>query len=252
MAKPVALQLYSVRDLCAKDFRGTLRKVAAIGYKGVEFAGLHGADAKEVAKWLKDLGLKASSAHVPLATKDNIKQLVSDAEALGYTRLVSGLGPNDLKTDEDIKQAAARFSDAARLLKRYGLSLGYHNHWWEFDRVNDHVVYDLFFTYVSKDVFSQLDVYWCAFGKSFPPRVLEKWGKRIPLLHIKDGTLEPNTPHTAVGSGLLNMHNIINAADPKTVEWLIVELDSCSTDMMKAVQQSYKYLVAQKLGKGNK
>ena len=252
MIKPLSIQLYTVRDLCAKDFRGTIRKIGNIGYKGVEFAGLHGADPKEVAKWVKNLGLKVSSTHGPLATRENVQKVVEEAGILGYKRIVSGLGPNDFKTEDDIKRAAGRFSEAARLLKRHGLSMGYHNHWWEFDKIGERTVYELFFDAASKDVFSQLDVYWAAYGGANPARILAACGKRIPLLHIKDGTLERNAPHTAVGSGLLNMHTIINAADPKTVEWMIVELDNCGTDMMTAVKKSYKYLTSQKLAKGNK
>ena len=250
--KPISIQLYTVRDLCAKDFRGTVKKIANIGYKGVEFAGLHGTAPAGVAKWLKDFGLKVSSAHVALATTENVNQLADEANTLGYTRLISGLGPNDFKTEDDIKRSAARFSDAAELLKPHGLTMGYHNHWWEFDKIGEKTVYELFLTAASPAVFSQLDVYWAAFGRANPARMLVQFGARIPLLHIKDGTLEPNVPHTAVGSGLLNMHTIIGAADPKVVEWVIVELDNCATDMMEAARKSYKYLTSEKLAKGNK
>ncbi|HUS59039.1 MAG TPA: sugar phosphate isomerase/epimerase [Planctomycetota bacterium] len=250
--KPISIQLYSVRDLCAKDFRGTIKKIAGIGYKGVEFAGLHDASAKDVAGWLKAFGIKASSAHMALVTKENVNQVVDDAATLGIKRIVSGLGPNDLKTEDDVKRAAQRFSEAAKLLKPHGMTMGYHNHWWEFDKIGDKTAYELFFAAASADVFSQLDVYWAAYGKAFPPKVLADHAKRVPLLHIKDGTLEINAPHTAVGSGLLNMHNIVAAADAKTLEWVIVELDSCATDMMAAVKKSYKYLTTEKLAKGNK
>ena len=82
--------------------------------------------------------------------------------------------------------------------------------------------------------------------RSSPPQA------RLPLLHIKDGTLEKDAPHVAVGSGKLDMPAIIGAADPNVLEWLMVELDNCATDMTEAVRQSYAYLTGQGLGAGNK
>jgi sugar phosphate isomerase/epimerase len=75
---------------------------------------------------------------------------------------------------------------------------------------------------------------------------------RLPILHIKDGMLEKDGPMTAVGSGKLDMPAIIGAADPTVLEWLVVELDRCATDMMEAVRQSYAYLTAQGLATGTK
>jgi sugar phosphate isomerase/epimerase len=251
MAKPVALQLYSVRDYCKDDFCGTLKKVAEIGYKGVEFAGLYGHSAEEVAGWVKDLGLEVASSHVAFPTKENVNQLVDELKTLGSKYLITGFGPDDFKTVDQCKRVAERFEEAAALLKGTGITLGAHNHWWEFLPVDGQIPHDILME-GAPSIVAELDVYWTAYAKADPAKVVAAKKSRIPLLHIKDGTLEEGKPHTAVGAGVLDMPAIIGAADPNVLEWLIVELDSCETDMMEAVEQSYRYLTSSGLGFGNK
>ncbi len=81
MAKPVAVQLYSLREEAKKDFAAVLKRVAAMGYQGVEYAGLHGMSAPEVGRLVQDLGLKSTSAHAPMPTRENIQQIAADAAA---------------------------------------------------------------------------------------------------------------------------------------------------------------------------
>jgi sugar phosphate isomerase/epimerase len=239
---PISIQLYTVREAAAKDFFGVLKQIAEIGYVGVESAGLHGKTPKEVRKVLDDLGLKMSSAHVGLPTKETLNEAVDTAKTLGYSILVTGYGPDQFKTADSIKAAAAKFQEGAALLKPHGLKLGYHNHWWEFDKVDGKLGYDIFMA-EAKDVLGQLDIYWATnFGAVNTPDVIKRYGKRVPLLHVKDGPLVKDQPHTAVGSGKVNIPACVKAADPQALQWLIVELDACATDMMEAVRQSYKYL----------
>lgn len=252
--KPIALQLYSLRaDVYpgGNDLPGVLKTVAEIGYKGVEFAGLGANDPKEIAKIVSDLGLQISSSHAGLATPETVQQIADTEAALGNTRVVSGFGPDAFQTVDSTKEAAAKFNKAAELLKPYAMSFGIHNHWWEFFTLDGQYVYDILMA-EAPDIFSELDVYWCAYGKADPVATIKKYGSRLPLLHIKDGTLKENNPHTAVGSGVLPMPEIIGAADPNVTDWLIVELDSCATDMLEAVKQSYKYLTSTGLAAGNK
>ena len=250
--KPISIQLYTVRELAAQDFPGTLRAIADIGYKGVEFAGLHGHDPKEIAKLIADLGMKVSSSHAGLPTPETVGGIVETEATLGNTRIIGGFGPNDFKTVEDVKQAAGKFQLAAELLKPHGMTFGFHNHWWEFFTLDGKYVYDILMA-EAPDIFSELDVYWCAFGKADPVAIVGKYKSRLPVLHIKDGMLEEGKHvHTAVGSGLLDMPAIVGAADPNVLKWLIVELDACKADMMEAVRKSYGYLKSSGLGEGNK
>ena len=249
MSKPISIQLYTVRDLCAQDFFGTLEEIAKIGYIGVEFAGLHGKSPQDVAAKVKSLGLKVSSSHVGLPTSETVNQMVDIEKVLGNNLLITGFGPDDFKTVELCKRSAAQFQEAAQLVKERGLRFGVHNHWWEFHKVDGRLAYDILME-EAPDLHSELDIYWVAFGGADPVDIVRRYKSRIPVLHVKDGPLEPDKPHTAVGKGKVPVPAVINAADPSVLEWLIVELDSCGTDMMEAVRDSYTYLTSTGLASG--
>ena len=149
-------QLYTVRDLSAEDFPATLRAIAEIGYKGVEFAGLHGHDPKEIGRMIADLGMKCSSSHTALPVKENVAEMADIEAALSNTRLISGFGPDDFKTPDAVKRAAEKFTTAAELLKPYNMQFGFHNHWWEFDSIEGRYIYDILMAEAPK-AFSELE-----------------------------------------------------------------------------------------------
>lgn len=247
--KPIALQLYTLRKAANADFPSVLRRVAEIGYRGVESVGLFGHNPAEIAGILKDLGLEVCSSHITMPNRENVQQIVETEQALGNTRVISGFGPNHFKTLDDCKVAAASFNEAAELLKPYGIDFGIHNHWWEFETVDGTLVYDVLMR-ECPSIFGEIDVYWAAYAGCDPAEVVTTYKSRTPLLHIKDGTLKKDAPHLPVGSGVLNIPSIINAADPDTLKWLIVELDEYSGDMFEAVKQSYDYLTSHDLAEG--
>jgi len=248
---PISIQLYSVREAMAKDFTGVLKQIAAMGYVGVEFAGLHGKTPKEARALIDDLGLAVSSTHGPMPTPENVNEIIDTAKILGYTRHISGFGPPQFETKEKALEAAAIVEKAAALLKGTGITLGVHNHWWEFDKSFDGLYpYDVFMK-AAPSAFGELDTYWVTVGGADPVAVIKKYGKRLPLLHIKDGPANKELAMTAVGGGKLDWPSIIGAA-PATLEWLVVELDRCDTDMIEAVAQSYRYLTSKGLAKGRK
>jgi sugar phosphate isomerase/epimerase len=242
---PISVQLYSVREEAAKDFVGVLKKIASFGYVGVEFAGLHGMAPKDLRKVIDDLGLQVSSTHGDMPTPENVNEIVDTARTLGYTWHVAGFGPDQVKTESDCLKSAATFQQAAELLKPHGIKFAFHNHWWEFDKKFNGKTPHQILLENAPDAYPQLDTYWCAVGGDDVVRVIRSLGTRARLLHIKDGLLDRNeTPMTAVGEGKMDWKTILAATDPNAVEWLIVELDRCGTDMMEAVQKSCKYLAS--------
>ncbi|MFQ6131172.1 MAG: sugar phosphate isomerase/epimerase family protein [Armatimonadota bacterium] len=249
--KPIALQLYTVRELCQEDFPGTVKRVAEVGYKGVEFAGLHGMAPSEVKALVNDLGLEVASSHVALLTAENAEEVIEQERTLGNRRLVTSMGQNQLQTLDDCKRAAASLQQAADMAKQAGMEFGYHNHWWEFLPVEGQLPHEILMS-EAPDAFAQLDVYWVAYGKADPVQVVRRYKDRAPLLHMKDGTLEEGAPHTAVGAGALDMPAIVGATDESVTDWLIVELDHCATDMFQAVVDSYTYLTENGLAEGSK
>ena len=250
--KPISIQLYSLREEASKDFIGVIKKVADIGYKGIEPAGFYNYDPKEIASVINDLCLKVSSSHTALPTKENINELVDIHKTIGCNTLISGFGQDQFSTIDGCKKASELFNAASELLKPYGMRYGFHNHWWEFKKIGSKYVYDILLE-ESPEYFSELDVYWTKFGGADPIEIVSKYKSRLPFLHIKDGMLDKNdNTHTAVGAGKVNIPPIIKAADQNVLEWLIVEIDSCKTDMVKAVEDSYAYLTTNKLASGNK
>lgn len=250
--KPVALQLYSLRQTAAQDFFGVLKSVAAMGYAGVETAGLHNKTPQEVRKVVEDLGMKICSAHMALPTAETLQQTVDAVKGLGCTMIVNGRGSKDFDALDKVKAHAEAYEAAIALLKPHGITVVYHNHWWEMNVLDGKLAYDELMRQ-APNLKGELDVYWAAnFGAQDPAKICARHKARLPLLHIKDGPLVKDQPHTAVGAGKVDIAACIAAADPKVLQWLIVELDACATDMATAVRESYTYLTSRGLGKGRK
>ncbi len=248
---PISLQLYTVRELAAQDPVRTITQVAEIGYVGVELAGMYDMSPAELRALFDQLGLTVSSTHGPLPTPENLEEVVETARILGYTYHVSGWGPDQFATVESIVEHAALAQQAATLLKPYGLQFGIHNHWWEFDhQFAGKYAHELFMAY-APDVFAQVDTYWTQTGGADPAIEVARLGARAPLLHIKDGPAVKDRAMTAVGQGVVNWPAVVAAASDD-LAWMVVELDSCDTDMMQAVADSYAYLVGNGLARGKK
>lgn len=248
MPRPISVQLYSLREAAAKDFPGVLKLVADIGYAGVEFAGLHNMKAADVKKVLDNLGLKASGAHAPVFVPEKAQQVIDDAKALGVNAVGGGFGPKDFETEDAIKAAAQRANAGIERLGKAGLKVYLHNHWWEWDAPRKG---ELLLELCPK-LLIQLDVYWVQTGGADPVKLIERYSNRVQSIHVKDGPCEKGKAHTAVGQGKVNTPAVLKAADKSKAGWYIVELDSCDTDMVQAVRESYAYLVGNKLATGRK
>jgi len=249
--KPIALQMYSLRERAKDDLTGVLKEVAAMGYVGVETAGLYGHPAGEVRKMLDDLQLVCCSTHGPMPTKDTIAERVDDAAALGTDMIVAGLSPTGFESPEVMAESVEVLRAAANLASEAGMKYGYHNHYWEMDPVGEAMAYEVIMRDVP-EMFSQLDIYWASnFGTVDVPALLAKYAPRVPLLHIKDGPLVRDEKHTAVGAGKMDIPAVVAAADTDVLSWLIVELDHCDTDMTEAVAASAGYLIDSGIGRGN-
>lgn len=253
MPAPISLQLYTLREQAAKDYAGTIRKVAEMGYIGVEPAGYPGTTVEAAAKLFKELGLKVGSAHLGLPVSPDKQSPIDQAGILGAKYIVSGKGPKDFETLDLVKASCEQFNEAAANAKAAGFCFGIHNHWWEFSPLaqTGKPVYQHMLEHLSPDVTFQVDTYWVQTGGCDPATVVAELGNRCPLLHIKDGPCDRDRAMQAVGQGKVDFPAIVAAARG-TTEWMIVELDRCDTDMVEAVEQSYRYLVGQGLAEGRK
>lgn len=255
MSKPIALQLYTVRDLLNDEFEGIIRQIAAIGYAGVETAGLpDGVTPAQARSLFDELGLTVCSAHSPLPLGDDAARDLDTIATLGTDRLVNGyLPPEHYATLDETHRTCDRLNEAAAVAARHGLSLGVHNHWWEFEPLPDaphRRPYEIWLERLDPAIFFELDLYWVQVGGADPHEALAVFGDRAQLLHVKDGPADsPEASMTAVGAGRIDYSTLLPTA---AADWLIVELDRCDTDMLTAVGDSFDYLTAQGVGHGRR
>ncbi len=251
MKPPIALQLYSVREYAEEDFESTVRRVARMGYVGVEPAGFPGTTPEAAGKLFESLGLAVPSAHMPMPIGDGQEAVLASMATIGCTRLVSGQGPDAFNSLEQIERTCDLFNAANAVARDHGLTFGIHNHWWEYTPVDGVYPYRVMLEQLDPDIFFQVDTYWVQTAGVDVAGVLREFGARAPLLHIKDGPANKAEPMTAVGEGVMDVPALLQAAG-EVPEWLIVELDRTAGDMMLAVEKSYDYLVGEGLAQGTK
>ena len=249
--KPVSVQLYSLRAAANQDIGPVLERLAAIGYKGVEPYSLHGMTPEAFTTRVRDLGMVVSSSHHPWANHASTGEVVDTVGALGLNRVAGGFEREDFKDMDAIARTADTVNGLVDALRPHGIELFLHNHWWEFERVAG----KLGFQHIAErcpDVLFEVDTYWAAnFGAVDVADQVGSVRHRAPLLHIKDGPLVAGAAHVAVGDGAMDVASVLAAASPDVLEWVIVELDACDTDMMTAVERSYRYLTANRMAVGN-
>jgi len=245
MTTPIGLQLYSVREYLDKEFSGTIERIARMGYAGVETAGFPESITPIQAKTIFDQhGLAVTSSHSPLPLGEDKNKILDSLAAIGCPHLVSPwMDPDYYSSLEKIKILAEIFNEAYHVADDNGLRFSIHNHAFEFALIEDKPAMYTLMDYLDPGINFQLDTYWIKVAGIDPSEVVSHLGERAPLLHIKDGPATIDGDMTAVGEGVMEIPAIINSGEPYT-EWLIVELDRCATDMLVAIEKSYKYLTS--------
>lgn len=264
MALPIALQVYSVREYAEKDFKGTMEQIKAMGYAGVELAGLYGYSAVEIKKILDEVGLTLVSAHVPIP--DLEKDAVLDEYAsVGLKYIVIPW----MQVDPDEKCVAACLAQIKAIAvrcKERGMQLLYHNHDFEFEKVNGEYILDTYYREISADLLqTELDTCWVNVGGEKPNNYVRKYSGRAPIVHLKDFAGQKSANMYAligtdtakedskgqfefrpIGYGLQDVGAILQASEDAGASWLVVEQDSPSMDKtaMECAKLSIDYLKA--------
>lgn len=241
----IALQLYTVRDETAKDFAGTLRRVAAAGYTAVEFAGYGDLSTKQMQELLAETGLQALSSHVSRDRLENhFEQEIAYAQAIGCPYIVMPWLAPDQRIGKTWPILAETLNSMGKAAKEHGLTLGYHNHDFEFAPVSDNdktLVLDYLLEHTDPaHVAFELDTYWAAYAGVDPVNYLQRHAGRIPLVHLKDMT--PERTFTEVGAGTLPITAIIEAARASGAQGYIVENDQPSIPSLESAQRSLQFL----------
>ena len=184
----LGLQLYTVRTEMAKDFAGTLAKVAAAGYQEVEFAGYFDQDPKKVRAVLDRHKLTAPSAHIDYPTvQSKLDQAIDAARAIGHKFLVNPWIDEEMRKQPDIWQrVAATFNKAGETCKKAGIQFAYHNHHFEFVPVNGVMPFDLLLKECDANLVKmELDLCWITVAQKDPLTYFQSYPGRFPLVHVK-------------------------------------------------------------------
>jgi sugar phosphate isomerase/epimerase len=242
--KKVGLQLYTVRDMMKADLPGTLHKVAAIGYKEVEFAGYFGRTPAQIRELLHKNGLTSPSTHIPLDVleKDSVRAF-ADAKAVGHQWVTVPFLPEERrKTAEDWKGIAALLNQLAPQAKAAGLRLAYHNHDFELRSIGGMRPLDMLLTETDPSLVDfEMDLYWVVFGGGDPLDYFNRFPKRFALVHVKDSAGPPDNRMVDVGQGKIDFRPIFAASGKAGIKHYFVEHDQ-PADPIASIRNSYKYL----------
>ncbi|MCL2640597.1 MAG: sugar phosphate isomerase/epimerase [Phycisphaerales bacterium] len=237
MAIPIGLQLYSVRRECAKDLPGTLKRVAEMGYEGVEFAGYYDRSAEELRSMLDDLGLKCCGSHTGLKMLqgDELEKTVAFNQVLGNQYLiVPGLREEYTASVDAWKSTAELFNDIAQRLKPFMMRTGYHNHFTEFvppgaphgnAGTEGPTAWDIFFSNTLPEVVMQLDTGNARHGGGDVTPYISRYPGRATTVHLKEYKKDAVKAHaTLIGDGEIDWPEMMRLCETvgKT-KWFIVE-----------------------------
>jgi sugar phosphate isomerase/epimerase len=243
MAARFGVQLYTLREECARDLEGTLAFVARCGYAGVEVAALHERSARDFRAQLDARGLAVASMHAMALGDAAAARAVDGAQTLGAPLVVVPMGhPNRFESAAAVAALADELNAASALAQNRGLRLGYHNHFWEWRALEDGgTAFDALVARLDPAVEIELDIYWATTAKREPADVIRALGPRVTRLHLKDGPADkPESPMVALGDGVVDLRSAMREATH--ADWMLVELDQCAGEMREAVRRSAAWL----------
>lgn len=243
--KNVGLQLYTVKDAMLSDARGTLKILSDIGYKELESArsekgNYYGLTPKEVKVICKDLGMNMRSGHVHI--DENWERSVAQAAEAGQEYLVCSSLPSNGQTIDNYKKVADTFNKAAEDCKKAGLKFGYHNHEYEFDKVDNQVLYDILLENSDPElVLMELDLGWVVVTGNDPVDYFKKYPGRFPLWHLKD--MKKDHPEsTEFGKGQVDIKKMMQNAKSSGMKYFFVEQEEYAENPIKSIQHNFDYL----------
>jgi sugar phosphate isomerase/epimerase len=249
---PVGLQLYSLRDQFKQDVGKTLDQVRAFGITNVELAGTYGLSPEKFKEQLDARRLKAISAHFSYEQcRDHIDDVVREAKLFGLEYAGCAWIPHQDPFDEKTcREAAAVFNRAGETLAKHGIKFFYHTHGYEFLPYRDGTLFDLLMAETNPEyVRIEMDVFWVVHPGQDPVKLLEKYGKRFELMHVKDmkrGTPRGFDGHSDVtnnvvlGKGIIDWPSVFRAAKKAGVKWYFIEDESPT--VVEQIPQSLRYL----------
>ena len=263
---PIGLQLYSVREMLAKDYEGTLNQIGALGYQEVETAGYFDHSPEQVKSAMSAAGLKCVSAHYPhTSLSQDFDKIVAFNKEIGVQYIICAFpgikDPSRLKdmsyrtqirsfTLEDYRWNADQFNKFGEKLKAVGMKFGYHNHTMEFAKQDGIVPLDEMIRLTDPDLVTfEMDCGWVIVGGANPVDYLQRFPSRISMLHVKDfkhtekpaSVLEP-PPAAELGRGTLDYRPVFEAAKKANIKHYFVEQEEFDLPPMEALKIDADYM----------
>lgn len=244
LIKEFNLQLYSVRELTKDNFPDVLKRVAEIGYTGVEFAGYGKLTASQMHELLEENGLKSISSHVSL------ERLIGALdEELSYNKQIGTqaiiVPYHSLATAQEVEILAEQLAPIAKAVRSAGFTFGYHNHAHEFAELEDGVTHlDLLMQLTDpQDVMLELDVYWAAYAGVDVLAYMQKQRDRIRLLHIKQMADFESKKCVDLDEGVLDFDRIIRKGLEIGVQHCILEQEEFAVSPYQSIEKGYKHIM---------
>jgi len=243
----IGLQLYTVRDELAKDFDGTLAKIAAIGYKNMEFAGYYNRTPEQVRATLDKLHLVSTTSHIgaPLMRQDAAGQIkAAKTIRQDYITMPAYSFGKDLA---GWRKGVAEFNQWGAMCRDAGLRLAYHNHNFEFAPLEGTTGYEILQNEVDpKLVDFELDLYWARFADQDPLALFARHPGRFTMWHVKDMVVvDDKKGMSPVGKGTIDFKSYFAHAQESGLKHFFVEHDSAAQypgGSLASVEASYQYL----------
>lgn len=260
--KPIGLQLYSLRDIIKNDIKGIISKVAAIGYKEVETYGYSkkdgfwGLDAKAFATLLKQHGITSPSGHFDTEDfmsgkgTDALKSYIEAANMLGSEYVtIPWLGAKIRQKADDYKKIAEKLNEAGRICKASGIKIAYHNHDFEFVKIDDTTGYNIMLSETDKKLVDfELDLYWAVRSGVDPLALFKAHPNRFKMWHIKDINKANKNENTEIGQGTVDFKSIFTGAKLAGVKHYFVEHEfNFKPDELGSIKTSFDYVSNQLL-----
>jgi sugar phosphate isomerase/epimerase len=246
------IQTYSVRNQLKKDFEGTMEYIAEVGYKHIEAYGL-GTDGmflgtitpKHYAKVIADLGMEFKATHCSYTPAANAQKMIDAAKETGMENLVVPAVPGNLRNSLDSwKEIAENFNKLGEMCKKTGLKFGYHNHAFEFEKIDEVIPQELLMESTDPDLVDfEADLFWVTKGGYDPVKLIKKYPGRIKLFHVKDAT--PELEGTTVGEGIIDFEKIFKVGKKDAVEYYFVE-DERTDAPFKNIKADFEFISKQK------
>lgn len=243
--KNPGIQLYTVRTEMLADARGTLKKLAELGIKQIESArsakgNYYGLSAKEMKQACKDLGMTLRSGHVAVDAK--WQQTMEEAAESGQEYIICSSMPSSGQTIDNYRRVADAFNRTGEECRKTGLKFGYHNHDYEFEKVDGQVLFDLLMDNTDpKLVHMELDLGWVIASGNDPFDYFKRYKGRFPLWHLKDMNLQKKES-TEFGKGGLDIAKILQHQGESGLKYLFIEQEEYAKNPIESMKYNIDYL----------